>query len=334
MSRVLTFNVDFEERLAGRTARLDPRFLRKLASRFLFLGTSEDTLEGDFEVPARFRERFPDLPRVTKGGTGALLEWARSEPREVVRRVNSKAFAHELAKQLGLDPPGALCRSVAEVEAALCDPRWVLKRAFGHGALGHFLGAGRSLPENAAGWIEKALSTGEPVVFEPWVERDADYSVQLEVGDREAKVLAVTELLTTPQGAYLGNRIGTVPLEVAGELERVALRVGGALLAEGYRGPVGIDAYTSGARLRPLVEINARHTMGRIALALAARLGEGAPCASWLTLPGPLRVPESGPYWEVTDPWPEEKGPATVFLRGSSREQLLEREEALRNLAR
>jgi predicted ATP-grasp superfamily ATP-dependent carboligase len=240
--------------------------------------------------------------------------------------VSSKVFALEVSRRLGLETPGVPCRSVREVAERLPDGRWVVKRAFGHGGRGHFLGAGRALPPNAPGWIEKALASGEPVVLEPWVEREADFSVQLDVGDR-TEVLAVLELLTTPQGGYRGNRVGTVAPAVAEELARVAQEAGAALRAEGYRGPAGVDAYIAAGRLRPLVEINPRHTMGRIALAIARRLGHEV--GSWLTLPGPHALPPEGPHHLVTDPFPEEPGPSSVFVWASSREELVVREAAL-----
>jgi len=304
--RLLRFNVEHEDRLAGISRPMDPALRRKLAARFLFMGRADDTLEGDFEVPASFRARFPDLPRVAPTGPGELLEWAPSEPRDVVRRVASKAFAHELALRLGLGPPGTPCRSVEEVAAHLPEGRWVLKRAFGHGGRGHFLGAGKTLPPNAPGWIAKSLAPGEPVLLEPWVEREKDYSVQLEVAD-EPRVLATLELVTTPLGAYVGNRIGTVAPTVARELESVALLVARALHEAGYRGPAGVDAYSSAGKLRPLVEINPRHTMGRIALEIARRLGVAT--GSWLT-----GTPPEGAI--VTDPFPDEPGPATFFVPG------------------
>jgi hypothetical protein len=324
--RRLIFNVDFEERLAGRSPRIEPGLARKLAARFLFLGSAEDVLEADWELPEAFRARFPGLPRVAARGSGppALLEWAPTEPAATVRRVNSKPFAHALAARLGLGPPGVLCDSVREVAERLPQGRWVVKRPFGHGGRGHFLGAGPALPPNAPGWIEKALAPGEPVLLEPWVEREADYSTQLEVGD-EPTVLACLELLTTPQGAYVGNRVGTVPDAVARELASVARATGAALQGEGYRGPVGVDAYASAGKLRPLVEVNARHTFGRVALAIARRLG--APIASWLTVPGPWKGALEGAGWRVTDPFAHESGPTSVFLWAGSRDELLALEE-------
>jgi hypothetical protein len=65
--------------------------------------------------------------------------------------------------------------------------------------------------------------------------------------------------------------------------------------------------------------------MGRIALALASRLGERI--ASWLTVPGPWSGALEGPSWRVTDPFPREAGPSSVFVWASSREELLALEE-------
>ncbi len=330
MPRTLICNLDHEERLAGLPARARPEIERKLAASFLFLGEADDVLVAERELPEAFRARFPGLPRIVSRALpagSATLEWAPTEPARVIRRVSSKAFALELARTLGLEVAGVACRSRREVEEHLPEGRWVMKRAFGHGGLGHFLGAGRALPPNAPGWIEKALASGEPVVLEPWVEREADFSVQLEVGEK-VEVLAVLELLVTAQGAYRGNRIGTVPAAVADELARVAREVGEALRVEGYRGPAGVDAYRSGGKLRPLVEVNPRFTMGRIALAVARRLGEEV--GSWLTFTGKLA---EGPHHVVTDPFPDEPGPSSVFVRARSREELLDREREITGMA-
>jgi hypothetical protein len=327
--RTLICNLDHEERLAGIPVRARPEIERKLAASFLFLGGPDDMAVAERELPEAFRARFPGLPRIVReveGTGGAKLEWAPTEPAAVIRRVSSKVFALEVVRRLGLEVVGTACRSVREVAARLPEGRWVVKRAFGHGGLGHFLGAGRALPPNAPGWIEKALASGEPVVLEPWVERDADYSVQLEVAG-EVTVLAVLELLVTAQGSYRGNRVGTVPPEVTAELARVGTLVGEALRAEGYRGPAGVDAYVSGGKLRPLVEVNPRHTMGMIARAVARRLGHDV--GSWLTFTGKLAA---GPHHVVTDPFPAEPGPSSVFVWARSREELLEHEAQLTGL--
>jgi hypothetical protein len=63
-------------------------------------------------------------------------------------------------------------------------------------------------------------------------------------------------------------------------LRRIAEQVGGViegpLRKAGVRGPVGVDAFVyregDGLRMQPLLEINPRWTMGRVALALGGRL--------------------------------------------------------------
>jgi hypothetical protein len=57
----------------------------------------------------------------------------------------------------------------------------------------------------------------------------------------------------------------------------VARRAGERLFAEGYHGPVGIDALETAGGLHPLLEINARYTMGFVAVAVERALRPAAP---------------------------------------------------------
>ncbi|HEY9282684.1 MAG TPA: hypothetical protein VIP46_04435 [Pyrinomonadaceae bacterium] len=61
------------------------------------------------------------------------------------------------------------------------------------------------------------------------------------------------------------------------ELEGVAHFVGGRLHAEGFWGPVGVDAVEHVGGLHPLLEINVRHTMGFVALAVERSLRPAEP---------------------------------------------------------
>ena len=68
---------------------------------------------------------------------------------------------------------------------------------------------------------------------------------------------------------------------------RLAGHLSGPSREAGYAGPVGIDAlvYRRDGRLRikPIVEINPRFTMGRVALALSGRMAPGR-TGVWLIL--------------------------------------------------
>jgi len=100
--------------------------------------------------------------------------------------------------------------------------------------------------------------------------------------------VGVTPLLVDRSGVYRGSRFGCP----AHELEEwqpaveIAMRVAGRLQSLGYFGPLGIDAMryrdnTGEIRLRPLQDLNARYTMGRLALGFVRLLPLGW-CGSWL----------------------------------------------------
>jgi hypothetical protein len=56
------------------------------------------------------------------------------------------------------------------------------------------------------------------------------------------------------------------------ELEATTRIVCERLYAEGYRGPAGVDAIEHAGGLHPLLEVNARYTMGFIAVAVERAL--------------------------------------------------------------
>ncbi|MCA9563679.1 MAG: hypothetical protein KC561_09335, partial [Myxococcales bacterium] len=137
------------------------------------------------------------------------------------------------------------------------------------------------------------------LVVEPWLDRVVDVSVQFEVGKSGEqpdpdRVLGITRFRTNARGQYKGTHIGPFMsgLEpelrrwIAGpqgkafllsrHLERTARFVATKLRNLGYSGPAGVDAMVyrdaRGLRLKPIVEINPRYTMGHIALALEGRV--------------------------------------------------------------
>jgi len=209
--------------------------------------------------------------------------------------VFSKAWAKELAPSVVDDPfPGCVCRDFEQAQDAV--NQWLAR---GPVVIKAPLGcAGRNmlrvLPEagltdNQKRWLERILRQQGAVVVEPWCKRIADYSVQIEVTAQGSTVLGVTRFLTDQRGQYIGHVLGfkhagLAPEEVRGyheigvsaKLKDVASKVGDALKSGGYLGPAGIDAFLyesdSGIRLQPLVEINPRYTMGRIALALDQKI--------------------------------------------------------------
>jgi uncharacterized ferritin-like protein (DUF455 family) len=141
-------------------------------------------------------------------------------------------------------------------------------------------------------WLENAFAHKRALVVEPWLERLADFSVQLEMGVNGLKLCGYTGLLNDARGQFIANfaephhhkripakiismfrepkDISTRLLEFYGEIFTV---LEAELRRVDFAGPIGIDALVyrdaSGAmKLKPVVEINPRHTMGRVLVEL------------------------------------------------------------------
>jgi len=209
----------------------------------------------------------------------ALLRRAGAEPEphpalEILRRVNSRAFCASLGATL---EGAAFVTDRASLDAALREvPRlgvaWRIKRALGM--------AGRGQRVVAPGPLE-GRSRVETELVEAGL---ADGGFQLEPDVRIERELAMHGFLEADGALTLGALVvqtcdargGWVSSaraadddepEARGILHEEAKRVAAALLAEGYAGPFGIDAFhyldrEGVRRFQPRSEINARYSMG------------------------------------------------------------------------
>ncbi len=241
----------------------------------------------------RFCDAAEPLPRGTDwqlvpwGWTASLRLAAKERgwtctapPADVVRRVNSREYRFGLEREWNLCLEGAaLAHSLGELEAAIRElgenPRgWILKANFGMSGREAIRGRGSALEGNVRNWAQKRLANSGPIVFEPIVERIAEAGIQIEIPALGTpQLVGVTPLLVDGSGVYRGSRFGCAA--ETGACWRPAVDVGLRTATElqrlGYFGPLGIDAmqYRDAAgelRLRPLQDLNARYTMGRLAL--------------------------------------------------------------------
>ena len=149
-------------------------------------------------------------------------------------------------------------------------------------------------------WLAHALQDGRQVVIEPWLERQLDFSVQLEMGPRSLMLCGYTGLINDPKGQFQANwaaanydrripanvsALFREPADIADRLQRLYGDILSLLEAElqraGFVGPVSIDAFVyrtpqGGCRLKPVVEINPRYTMGRLTLELMKQTCPGS----------------------------------------------------------
>jgi len=149
-------------------------------------------------------------------------------------------------------------------------------------------------------WIANAVEKGRQLVVEPWLERELDFSVQLEMSNDGLKLCGYTGLLNDAKGQFQGNtaapghqkKIPTnlialfhEPLDIAQQLHALYADIFKLLEHElrraNYLGPVGIDAFAyrdadGKIRLKPIVEINPRYTMGRVTVELMKHVAPGS----------------------------------------------------------
>jgi hypothetical protein len=141
-------------------------------------------------------------------------------------------------------------------------------------------------------WLTRALQHGREIVVEPWLEREWDFSVQLEMGRSGLQLCGYTGLINDRRGQFQANWAEAdyrreFPAAVSGcfgssadvaqRLHRLYNEIFSLLEAElrrvGFVGPVSIDAFIyrtpqGECQLKPIVEINPRYTMGRLTVEL------------------------------------------------------------------
>jgi hypothetical protein len=205
---------------------------------------------------------------------------------ETVRRVNSKLWSHALEQELGVAMAGACVAAdfeeLREAVARACpkdSDKWVIKSPFGFAARERVLGRGARLEGAQATWARRQFVRGETLIFQPWLERVREYGVTLEIkAGGEIRVVGISDLQTNGAGTGTGYLLGRkVEAHRASELEGFARTVGARLFAEGYKGPAGVDALEHTRGLHPLLEVNARYTMGFVALAIERSLKPQTP---------------------------------------------------------
>lgn len=225
-----------------------------------------------------------------------------------------RTFLHQFDADRSAVPAAYLCTpdevgvAVATLDAALAaiaairqrgHHRIVVKQAFGlagHNAIRLWE---PELLELQRRWMENAFQNRRQLVVEPWLERVVDFSVQLEMDASALKLIGYTGLLTDTKGQFRANTAApncsrSLPASVLACFRDTAgspallhelyadlfTRLGAELKAAGYCGPLGIDAFVYRAadgscRLKPMVEINPRYTMGRLTLELMKHTAPG-----------------------------------------------------------
>ncbi len=276
MKRGILPNLDFEYELRGTAVPAAAASQRQRWSHVLRLvpGWEEATPivgRGD----AAFDEVLPwgaSAPAGELAGAAAGA-WPDSG---VVRRCNDKRFSHELEVEFDVALPRArIVDDFAGLDDAVSKmPRWVAKHPFGVSGRDQLRGEG-AMEAGARRGATRLLASGFGLVVEPLVHVTHEFSLHFDVSDDLVRFVGATALLTDGRGLFRGN---VAPLlDVPAPVVETAGQAATRMRHLGYRGPVGVDALRGTvegtALVRPIMEINARWTFGRLTLELVRRLG-------------------------------------------------------------
>jgi uncharacterized ferritin-like protein (DUF455 family) len=225
-----------------------------------------------------------------------------------LKSVFSKTVASDIRTTLQLNhPPTLKCASQDEVKDAIKvlshlspSATVVLKTSFSASGRGMIRIKDENVDVRQEAWIRSNIDKNGHVLVEPWLEKVLDLSAHVDISSKGVVTfIGFTRFWTDIRGQYKGHIIGR-QLDDCGpeilelwhrdggwrsQLQATALAAGQEIHKLGYYGPMGVDAFVyrenGEMKLRPLVEINPRYSMGRIALGIMPRI-TAKHCGVWI----------------------------------------------------
>jgi hypothetical protein len=176
-----------------------------------------------------------------------------------------------------------MVESLAELDRVLREapPAWVVKAPLSASGRSRYIekGGPALIDPKSRRTVERLFDHHGPLLFEPWMERTADFGVSALLGP-ELKVVGIHGQKIDRKGQFVGIDLDPdLSPQDRGRLLETAEAVAEKLRNAGYVGPFGIDAWRyrakTGTALHPLGEINARMTFGLVAWARHGRLESG-----------------------------------------------------------
>lgn len=219
-------------------------------------------------------------PRISAVAWDAPLHellWTLPVPSpSVVAAVHHRSFHLQVAEEIGCALPGArMVKSLNELDRLPLPRSWVVKAPLSASGRDRYIE--RNGPElsdpKARRTVERLFERHGPLLFEPWLDRVADYGVSAILTGADLRIVGIHGQQVDRKGQFAG--IDLQPDLTEGDRDRLletVEAVGAALRWAGYVGPFGIDAWSyktadGAVLLNPLGEINARMTFGLVAWA-------------------------------------------------------------------
>ncbi len=241
----------------------------------------------------------PQASKMMQRYAGSVSKVSKLQWREPVKsELFSKRSGLQLAEMLD-ERIGKWCESEEEVLASVREfskngGDVLMKSSLSSAGRGHHRLEDGEVSANDLGWVKNVLKEQAGIVVEPWLERVLDFSAQYEVREDGVKWMGMTRVLNDAAGRYLGTLVHTkwasgldekLSKFLFNEMKVMQLyrekmpELIREMVDDSYRGNFGIDAmvYLENGeyKLRTVVEINPRVTMGRVALELLRKTQPG-----------------------------------------------------------
>lgn len=275
MSILHLCNVFFEWELAGLCPpKLDEACEKHLVFRQLqylplTYGSPDDGVlatqipNSSTNLPVFTFDQSPPYTHLETWGYSLLAKaWAETKglrysmpPWDVIKMVNSKTYSFSKSPL----PGSRLLFRGDSLEKGT-----VLKNCYGSAGRGLVL----SESPEALSFCEAEWERGLPVISEPFVDRFVDFSTQWHISQGgEIAYIGATICKTTKLGMHKSNLAQRKKIPFLDEHQFFVSEVLEEIAQMGYFGPIGFDAMLyNNHKLQPIVEINARKTMGLVAL--------------------------------------------------------------------
>ncbi len=232
------------------------------------------------------------LPLSSWGASKSLMQWAREKKcpykiptLDVVKKVHSKEFSFLSSPQLEFSKLIRTPEELIQWWNSFKGPK-ALKTLYGSSGKGHFISY--DLPEDlskALAFFKKNQKTSPSLIAQPWVERVLDFSTQWHIQeDGSYSYLGATLCENSSRGIYHRSTTGPEELLFKDQIDffhehlSYARKAIENLKAHSFFGNVGFDSFlykhpqTKKIQLYPIVEINARKTMGWVALKIHKKI--------------------------------------------------------------
>ena len=239
------------------------------------------------------------VPRELMPGDGQL---------ETIRQLSHRRTAASARQRFFADAPAVSeATGIGDVEHLLSRMGRIVLKAPWSGSGRGLRWVDGSLSELDKKWVEKILATQGSVMVEPRLDVVQDFALEYYIGVQPAEVsgrkpLDVGQhsilpcagthfwgysLFSTQNGVYRENRLLSdeqilqhlseyVPMQAILSAKAAIEEWLETEIAPQYEGPLGIDMFiyriADGYALNPMVEINFRHTMGHVAVALRNKM--------------------------------------------------------------